>query len=139
MHKVTRRKFVASAAALAGGIGAAGVVFLTTRKKPSDVRIEQVSYRYEEHAFRAPFRFARAVVDRQTMLTVECTVRTASGKVASGFGILPLNYTFSFPSERLSAAARLGAMKALAEVIAKVKWGEKESATPHGANWYRTH
>src|SRR5262245_61570242 len=102
MNKITRRKFVVGAAALAGGIGA-GAICLATRKKPSDVRIEQVSYRYEEHAFRTPFRFARAVVNRQTVLTVDCTVRTASGKVASGFGMLPLNYTFSFPSERLSA------------------------------------
>jgi L-alanine-DL-glutamate epimerase-like enolase superfamily enzyme len=135
MSKVTRRKFVASAAALAGGIGAAGVVFLSTRKKPSDVRVEHISHRYEEHAFRAPLRFARAVVDRQTMLTVDCTVRTASGKVASGFGILPLNYTFSFPSQRLSGDARLGAMKALAEEVANITRAYEEYAHPIDANW----
>jgi L-alanine-DL-glutamate epimerase-like enolase superfamily enzyme len=135
MGKITRRKLVLGAAALAGGIGAAGFFFLKARKKPTDIRIEGVSHRFEEHAFRAPFRFAQAVVNRQTMLTAECAVRTASGNVATGFGIAPLNYTFSFPSQRLSAADRLAAMKALAEEIAKITAAYKEFAHPIDANW----
>ena len=43
-----------------------------------------------------------------------------SGKVGKGFGILPLNYTFSFPSKKLAPDARLGAMQALAAEIAKI-------------------
>jgi L-alanine-DL-glutamate epimerase-like enolase superfamily enzyme len=134
MPKMTRRGFIASAA-IAGGVGAAGAFVLYSRRKPTDIRIENVTYRYEEHAFRTPLRFARANVNRQTMLTVECTVRTASGKVATGFGILPLNYTFTFPSERLSAEARLDAMKTLADELAKTTRAYQEYAHPIDANW----
>src|SRR5262245_50269678 len=69
------------------------------------------------------------------MLTVECTVRTASGKTATGFGILPLNYVFTFPSERLSADTRLDAMKALADEIARITRDYQEYAHPIDANW----
>src|SRR5882762_898484 len=83
MAKITRRAFV-KCAAITGGIGAVGALVLSSRSKPTGVRIENVTHSYEEHAFRTPLRFARANVNRQTMLTVECTVRTASGNVATG-------------------------------------------------------
>jgi L-alanine-DL-glutamate epimerase-like enolase superfamily enzyme len=139
MYKTTRRRFVRSAAAIAGGICTAGlsggVPLPSGSAKKSDVRIERISHSYEEHAFRAPLKFALAVVDRQTMLTVTCTVRTAAGKVATGFGTLPLNYTFTFPSKKLSDTARLAAMKALAEEVAKVTGTYKEFAHPIDVNW----
>src|SRR5207244_4066781 len=139
MNKTTRRRVVKSAAAIAGGICTAGLssgtAILSASTKKSDVRIERISYSYEEHIFRAPLKFARTVVDRATLITVQCMVRTASGKVATGFGTLPLNYTFSYPSKKLSADARLGAMKALTEEIAKVTGGYKEFAHPIDINW----
>src|SRR5262245_52862662 len=139
MNKVTRRRFVKSAAAIAGGFCAAelarSVTILAPRTKKTDVRIEGVSYRYEEHVFRSPLKFARTVVDRQTQLTVECKVRTVSGKVATGFGTQPLNYTFTFPSRKLSPDARLRAMKALAEQIAKITGAYQQYAHPIDINW----
>src|SRR5262245_39872047 len=119
MGRTTRRGFVKAAATVAGGICAGGlsgrVLIRAADAKKSDVQIELVSTQYEEHAFRTPLKFAQAVVDRQTQLTVTCTARTSAGQVATGFGMLPLNYTFTFPSKKLSDEARLGAMKALAE------------------------
>jgi L-alanine-DL-glutamate epimerase-like enolase superfamily enzyme len=107
----------------------------STSTKKTDARIEHTSYSYEEHLFRTPLKFARTVVDRQTMLTVNCTVRTAAGKEASGFGTLPLNYTFTFPSRKLSPDAKLAAMKALAAEIAKITGSYKEFAHPIDINW----
>src|SRR5262249_51160162 len=97
-------------------------------------RIEDVSLRYEEFVFRTPLKFAGAVVDRQTMLTVDCTVRTAGGNEAKGFGTLPLNYTFSFPSKKLMPDTKLRAMRALAEQIAKITGSCKEVAHPIDLN-----
>src|SRR5262249_36054144 len=85
--------------------------------------------------FRAPLKFALAVVDRQTLLTVKCTVRTAAGKVAEGFGTIPLNYVFSFPSKKLSPDTRLGAMKALVAEIAKITEKHTEYGHPIDINW----
>jgi hypothetical protein len=75
------------------------------------------------------------VVDQATLVTVTCTVRTEAGKIATGFGTLPLNYTFSFPSKSLSPDARLRAMKTLAEEIAKITENHKEFAHPIDINW----
>ena len=69
------------------------------------------------------------------MIHVQCLVRSRSGKVAQGFGILPLNYTFSFPSKKLAPDARLGAMQALAAEIAKITGRYKEFAHPIDINW----
>jgi L-alanine-DL-glutamate epimerase-like enolase superfamily enzyme len=139
MQTTTRRGFIKSAVAAAGGICAARLAgcadLLAASPKKSDVRIERISFSYEEHVFRAPLKFALTVVDRATMLTVNCTVRTAAGKVATGFGTLPLNYTFTYPSKKLSHDARLGAMKALAEQIAKITGAYKEFAHPIDINW----
>jgi L-alanine-DL-glutamate epimerase-like enolase superfamily enzyme len=137
--KTTRRFFLKRTAAFAGGIGTAAwsraADILSTTKKKTDVRIESISHRFEEHAFRTPLKFAGAIVNRQTMLIVDCTVRTATGEVATGFGTLPLNYVFTFPSKKLSDQARLEAMKALAEELVKVSRDYKEFGHPIEIYW----
>src|SRR6516225_9664063 len=137
MNVTTRRTFVKCAAAAAGGLCTAGlaggITMISRDKKKSDIRIEDISLHFEEFVFRTPLKFARAVVDRQTMLTVNCTVRTAAGKEAKGFGTLPLNYTFT--STKLAPAVRQGAMKSLAERIAKITGNYKEFAHPIDINW----
>src|SRR5262249_15411160 len=84
---------------------------------------------------RAPLKFALTVVNRATLLTVNCTVRTRMGQIATGFGTLPLNYAFSFPSGKLSEPARLGAMIALAEEIAKITGAYEGFGHPIDINW----
>ena len=102
--KITRRTFVKSAGALAGGMvasmstGCTGI--LPTDRYKRNIRIDHISFGYDEHIFRAPVGFAGAVVNRATMVTVRCSVRTAAGKPAWGFGSMPFNHTFSFPSRR---------------------------------------
>src|SRR5262245_53307064 len=124
-RKTPRRHFLQHAGALAAGIfasnlaGCAGIVAGAGRKK-TDIRIEQISFGYEEHLFRAPVGFAGAVVNRATMVTVKCSVRTGAGKMANGFGAMPFNHTFSFPSKTLSNETKNEAMKALANELAKV-------------------
>src|SRR5262245_25122219 len=124
MSRTTRRRFVKTSAAIAGALWIppwfSRSQLRAAESKKTNIQIEHVSTRYEEFVFRTPLKFALSVVDRQTLLTATCTVRTASGRTATGFGTLPLNYTFTFPSKKLSQEARLGAMKALGEEIAKV-------------------
>lgn len=123
MSKTSRRalikKGIAGAMVAAGFRNGNSLLFASTRKS-SDVRIVGITFDFEEFVFRTPLKFAGVVVDRQTMLTVHCTVRTVSGREAKGFGTLPLNYTFTFPSKVLSPMARQDAMKALAAEIATV-------------------
>ena len=139
MKRSTRRSFVMSATAVAGGFcsprSSRGVEILSPTRKESDARIERIACSYEEHVLRAPLKFARTVVNRATLLTVNCTVRTKAGRVASGFGTMPLNYTFSFPSGTLSEQARLAAMKALAAEIATITGAYEGFGHPIDINW----
>ena len=139
MRHYTRRKFVKNVGARAGGVVAAslsGIGFLSAAsRKKSDIRIDSLSFGYDEHVYRAPVGFAGAVMDRATLITVRCAVRTAGGKVASGFGSIPFNHTFSFPSKRMSPETKNEAMKALAVELAKVTASYREFAHPIDINW----
>jgi len=104
-------------------------------RKKTDIRIEHISHSYEEHAFRAPVGFAGAIVNHATMVTVRCAVRTVGGKVATGFGSMPFNHTFSFPSKKLSGESKNEAMKGLAAEITKVISGYSEYAHPLDIDW----
>ena len=136
--KITRRHFVKNAGALAGGmvvsrLGCAGAP--STNRKMSDIRIERISFGYDEHHYRAPVGFAGAVMRRATLLTVRCSVRTAGGKVASGFGTMPFNHTFSFPSKTLSDEIKNDAMKALAGELSEVTGSYREFGHPLDIHW----
>ena len=89
---------------------------------------------YEDYIYRTPIKFGGAMVDRVTLLNVHCTVRTGAGKTAKGFGSMPLGNIWSFPSQTMSYDTTLGAMKALAERIAKITAGYKEAGHPIDIN-----
>jgi L-alanine-DL-glutamate epimerase-like enolase superfamily enzyme len=94
----------------------------TTRPppRPTDIRIQSVSFDFEDHHYRTPIKFGGVAVDRATLLNVHCLVRTESGIQAEGFGSMPLGNVWSFPSKNLSYDATLGAMKSLAMRLAKL-------------------
>src|SRR4026208_697873 len=104
-------------------------------RRKGDIRIEHVLHSYDEHVFRAAVGFAGAVVNRATMVTVRCAVRTVGGKVAAGFGSMPFNHTVSFPSKTLSNEMKNEAMKALAGELAKVTGAYQEYSHPLDINW----
>src|SRR5215470_12691539 len=109
MKQITRRTFLETT----GAFAAAGILRGSTKK--TDLRIEDISSSYEDYLYRTPIKFGGSVVDRATLLNVNCTVRTAGGRVAKGFGSMPLGNVWSFPSKTMSYETTLGAMKALAE------------------------
>src|SRR6516225_3279091 len=85
----------------------------------TDIRIKDVEFSYEEHSYRTPIKFGGVVVDRATILNVECVVETVAGQAARGFGSMPLGNVWAFPSKALGYDATLGAMKRLAERVAR--------------------
>lgn len=84
------------------------------------IRIEEVEYGYEDYGYRTPIKFGGVAVDRVTLLNVSCTVSTAAGRRARGFGSMPLGNIWSFPSQVLSYDATMAAMKSLAGRIAAI-------------------
>lgn len=102
--------------------------------RPTDIRIEHVSYSYEDFRYRAPYKFGGTKVDRVTILNVTCVVRTVRGRVAKGFGSMPLGNVWSFPSKVMSYETTLAAMKSLADRVSKITARFKETGHPIDLN-----
>lgn len=103
--------------------------------RPTDIRIEDVRFGYQDYVYRAPYKFGGRVVDRVTLLNVHCVVRTANGRTAKGFGSMTMGNIWSFPSRVMSYDVTLGAMKALAERISKITADYEEYGHPIDINW----
>ncbi|HUS06950.1 MAG TPA: enolase C-terminal domain-like protein [Bryobacteraceae bacterium] len=125
-NSLSRRGFLGAAAfAPMLGFGAT---------KPTDITIENISYGYEDFIYRTPIKFGGNVVDRVTLINVNCTLKNGAGKVAKGFGSMPLGNVWAFPSKTMSYDRTLAAMKALADRISKITGAYKETGHPIDIN-----
>lgn len=102
---------------------------------PTDIRITDVAYAYEDFLFRTPLKFGGTPVDRATLVNVTITVTTGAGRIARGFGSMPLGNVWSFPSRRLTYADTLGAMRAMVERVARITGDCKEAGHPIDITW----
>jgi L-alanine-DL-glutamate epimerase-like enolase superfamily enzyme len=84
----------------------------TTRSRPNDARIVEVTHGFEDFKYRAPYQFGGRSVDRVTILNVNCRIRTGGGREAWGFGSMTLGNAWAFPAATQDEG--LGAMMALA-------------------------
>src|SRR5713226_3963309 len=101
----------------------------------TDIHIEEISYQFEDFLYRTPIKFGGVATDRVSILNVECTVKTVGGKPAKGFGSMRFGNVWSFPSRVMSFDETMGAMKALAERLARVVAGYKEAGHPIDLTW----
>lgn len=79
--------------------------------------------------------FGGSLVDRVTLLNVDCTVRTRDGHSAKGFGSMPMGNVWAFPSRKLSYDGTLDAMKVLASRISKLTGAYHEYGHPITINF----
>ncbi len=86
----------------------------------TDIRIRELSTETEDFLYRTPIKFGGVAVDRATVLNVRMTVETREGRVAKGFGSMPLGNVWAFPSKLLTYEQTLAAMKAVAKQAAAV-------------------
>ena len=84
MNQLTRRSL------LRGAVTYPALFHIVRAAKPTDIRIEDVRYTYEDYIYRTPIKFGGSVLDRATIINVNCTVRTVGGKVSKGFGSMPM-------------------------------------------------
>ncbi len=107
-----------------------GAPTLLAGTNPRDIRIQEVTFNFEDFLYRAPYKFGGVPVDRVTLLNVHVTVETARGRVAKGFGSMPLGNVWAFPSRTLAYGQTLGAMKALAVRIARITLVHTDAGHP---------
>jgi L-alanine-DL-glutamate epimerase-like enolase superfamily enzyme len=103
--------------------------------KPTDIRIEDVQFGYEDYHYRTPIKFGGVACDRVTLLNVTYKVRTRDGHEAEGFGSMPLGNIWAFPSRVLNYDTTLGAMKALAERVARITADCRDFGHPINLTW----
>jgi L-alanine-DL-glutamate epimerase-like enolase superfamily enzyme len=107
--------------------------------KPTNIRIEDVAFSYEDYRYRTPIKFGGTALDRVTLLNVEVTVRTLGGKIGHGFGSMPLGNVWSFPSKTLTYDQTLAAMKAVVERVATITRNCTEAGHPIDLTWTLEH
>ena len=132
MDNQSRRKFLQKATLASAAFTYKDVFAITAG--PTDIRVEDLTFNYEEFLYRAPYKFGGVPVDRATILNVNVTVRTRDGKTAKGFGSMPLGNVWSFPSRDMAYYRTLLAMKELADRIAEITSGYKEYGHPIDIN-----
>jgi L-alanine-DL-glutamate epimerase-like enolase superfamily enzyme len=125
---ITRRDLLFAA------VGVPALFHINRAARPTDIRVEDVSYTYQKYKFRVPIKFGGRVGDELTLINVDCAVQTARGKVAKGFGSMPLSNIWAFPSETMNYETTLGAMKTLAGRISKITGNYKEIGHPIDIN-----
>jgi L-alanine-DL-glutamate epimerase-like enolase superfamily enzyme len=128
VHKPISRR------ALLGGAAVAPLMSFAATKA-TDIRIDEVTYGFEDFMYRTPLKFGGTEVDRVTLLNVNTTVRNAAGRVVKGFGSMPLGNVWSFPSKTMPYDKTLNAMKVLAARMGKITNGYKEFGHPVDINW----
>ena len=109
-----RRDFCHAAAALCA------MPAIVKSTDPTAIRVEDVTYSYQDFRYRAPYKFGGVAVDRVTLLNVECVVSLHGGRSAKGFGSMTMGNIWSFPSRVMTYDQTLAAMKALAGRIARL-------------------
>jgi L-alanine-DL-glutamate epimerase-like enolase superfamily enzyme len=103
-------------------------------KKPTDIRVDEVAFQYEDFSFRTPIKFGGVALDRATIVNVDVVVATAGGRVVKGFGSMPLGNVWSFPSKSMSYDVTLAAMRALVERVARLTAKSREWGHPIDLN-----
>ena len=115
-------------------LGAVAPALSLASSKPSGIRVKEVTLGYEDYTYRTPIKFGGTVLDRVTILNVHCTIEAPGGRTSRGFGSMPLSNVWAYPSRKMPYETTLGAMKTLAERIARITGGSKETGHPIDIN-----
>ena len=86
--------------------------------KPTDIRILDVHYDFEEHQYRTPLKFGGVPTNHCVLFNVRIQIQTRDGKKAEGKGSMPLGNVWAFPPRYAPFDQSLAAMKKLAELAA---------------------
>jgi L-alanine-DL-glutamate epimerase-like enolase superfamily enzyme len=125
MIAITRRSLLRAAAATFPV-----ATFSIAKPMRTDIRIKDVQLSFEDYPYRTPYKFGGMLADKVTLLNVKCAVEDGAGRTAHGSGSMPLGNLWSFPSRALSYDTTLGAMKNLAERMAKITGSYREYGHP---------
>ncbi|WP_339910915.1 mandelate racemase/muconate lactonizing enzyme family protein [Symmachiella dynata] len=83
--------------------------------KSTDVRILEARCTFESLDFRTPLKFGGRVVESTELINVEVDVESRDGRVATGFGSMPLGNIWAWPSAEVTPDQSAAAIKKMAQ------------------------
>jgi L-alanine-DL-glutamate epimerase-like enolase superfamily enzyme len=98
--------------------------------KPTDIRLQDVSWSTTDIDYRVPIKFGGRVVVDVTLLDVTVDVETRDGRRGSGAGSMPMGNAWAWPSSRVSSEHTLSAMVALGKRLVAAARGCREVGHP---------
>jgi L-alanine-DL-glutamate epimerase-like enolase superfamily enzyme len=98
--------------------------------RSTDIRVRDVAYVFEDFRYRTPIKFGGVALDRVTLLDVTMIVESRSGRLATGFGSMPLGNVWAWPTRALSYEQTLAGMKTAVEHIAAAYGGHAAYGHP---------
>ncbi len=113
----------------------APAVIRASAGKPTDVRIDEITFGYQDYLYRTPLKFGGHLTDRVTVLNVRSVVSARNGKSAHGFGSMPMGNVWSWPSQKLSYDQTLDGMKALVARIRDLTAAHHDYGHPIDLMW----
>jgi L-alanine-DL-glutamate epimerase-like enolase superfamily enzyme len=135
---VRRREFLGhltTAAAAAVAVTGAPAIIRASAGKPTDVRIDEISFAYQDYIYRTPLKFGGHLTDRITVVNVKTVVSARNGKSAHGFGSMPMGNVWSWPSPTLSYDQTLESMKALVSRLRDLTAAHHDYGHPIDLMW----
>lgn len=94
------------------------------------ITICDLSLGYEDYRYRTPIKFGGVALDRVTILNVNVVVEDRNGKIANGFGSMPLGNVWSWPTRALTYDQTLQSMREYAGIVASVYSAYKTPGHP---------
>ncbi len=104
------------------------------KPKTQTIQIESITSSFEDIRYRSPYKFGGVAMDHTTLLNVKARVRTRDGKVAEGFGSMPLSNPWAFPSKQMTYDTTQNAMQALGKRLVSITNNYREHGHPIDIN-----
>ena len=98
--------------------------------KRTDIRIVEAVLNFEPVPFRAPLKFGGRIVDKSFLTNVDVTVETRGGKMANGFGSMPVGNVWAWPSPKLSPEQTETVLKRFTEELVELANAYSEHGHP---------
>ncbi|MBL9125100.1 MAG: hypothetical protein JNG90_15790, partial [Planctomycetaceae bacterium] len=97
---------------------------------PTDIRLQEISSRTVEIAYRTPMKFGGRVVTSATLLDVDLVVETRDGRRGQGHGSMPLGNVWAWQNREISTADTLAAMQNLGLRLVELARGYRGTGHP---------
>ena len=77
----------------------------------SDIKVKEIRLKFQKEPFRFPLKFGTVVMEEMVYCYSQVVVENRKGKVATGWGSMPLGILWAFPSSSVSYEKKEEAMK----------------------------